>query len=91
MTMGILAVCRKRKIIIPDDISIISFGDIGMFKNLNPSISAVHQPVSKIAESLKEMITYKDIEGGSQPPNQIILQCELRLRDSVAARSTGGN
>lgn len=91
MTMGILAVCRKRKIIIPDDISIISFGDIGMFGNLNPSISAVHQPVAKIAESLKEMITYKDIEGGSQPPTQIILQCELRLRDSIAAPSTGGS
>jgi len=87
ITLTILEVCREINIKIPNDLSIVSFDDIDVFRFTTPTITAVVQPLESYAkyatENLIKLIKSFKINEEQKEFIQIKLDANLVLRDSV--------
>ena len=84
MTMGALALLREHGRRVPDDISIVSFDDVPLFRLHEVGITAVAQPVDKIAETIDGLISSRLFgDGSSHAPHSITLGCDVILRGST--------
>ena len=84
MTVGAMALLREHGRRIPDDISIVSFDDVPLFKLHEVGITAVAQPVDKIAETIAGIMTSRlSEEGAYHAPHTITLACDVILRGST--------
>lgn len=84
MMLGVLAYTQEHGIRIPDDLSLLSFDDIEMFQYLTPSITAISQPVTKIAEAVRRLLINRraaSVGGGGQVE---VLTCDFIERESIA-------
>lgn len=82
LAIGVYHACHAQSIIIPDELSIVSFDDIGLTKYLEPKISSVHMDTKEmgvVVLQIAKSILAKDINN----PIQIICQSKLNIRDSV--------
>ena len=84
MTVGALALLKEHGLRVPDDLSIISFDDVPLFRLHETGITAVAQPVDKIAETITSLMSSRLSERStSQAPHTITLGCEIILRGST--------
>ena len=67
---------------IPDDISIIGVECPKVSQFLNPPHTAVYQPVPQLASRAMELLA-RMIQGGEMTPQNVVLDCDLIVRDSV--------
>jgi Transcriptional regulators len=83
MCLGAMTAVHNMKISIPEELSFITFDDLEFSVISNPKLTAIRQPMEKIAEKAVELIL-KRIDGdyGDYPQN-IKLLTELVVRDSV--------
>lgn len=79
---------NELKIRFPDDILIIAFDDHEIFELYNPNISAVAQPMEKLANQLFSVL-YEKLKHKERIPHleQIIIPAELKLRTSTMKTS----
>ena len=69
---------------IPDDISLVSFDDVPLFRLHEAGITAVAQPVDKIAETIAGLLTSRLSESRHRhAPHTIMLDCDIILRGST--------
>lgn len=84
MGVGALRLLREHGLKVPDDISLVSFDDVPMFQLHEAGITAVAQPVAKIAESITSIMASRLSERGfSHEPHTITLNCDIILRGST--------
>jgi len=84
MTVGALRMIKEHGLRIPDDISIISFDDLPMFRLHEAGITAVAQPIAKIAETIASITSLRlSKRGDALAPHTIVLDCDIILRDST--------
>jgi LacI family transcriptional regulator len=84
MAVGALTFLKEHGHRIPDDISLVSFDDVPLFNLHNAGITAVAQPIDKIAETITNLIALRLSEEWTWPaPNTVILGCEIILRGST--------
>jgi LacI family transcriptional regulator len=84
MAVGALMLLKEHRYRIPDDISLVSFDDIPVFKLHDAGITAIAQPIDKIAETITGLITSRLSEKQSgHAPHTIILACDIILRGST--------
>jgi LacI family transcriptional regulator len=84
MGVGALRLLREHGLKVPDDISLVSFDDIPLFQLHEAGITAVAQPVSKIAESITSIMASRLSDRGfSHEPHNITLGCDIILRGST--------
>ncbi|MDE1191526.1 MAG: LacI family DNA-binding transcriptional regulator [Arachidicoccus sp.] len=83
LTLSGIKALSELKIRFPEDILIIAFDDHEIFELYNPTISAVAQPMEKLANQLfsilYEKLKHKESSSGL---HQIIIPAELKLRAS---------
>jgi LacI family transcriptional regulator len=79
-TAGVKAV-GKLKLTIPDDISIVSFDDQPFYSLNTPTITAIEQPVEKMANSLIEILMGK-IQRRENENKEIVFPAPLHIRES---------
>lgn len=72
---------RNNNISIPNDARIISFDDSEAFAYLEPPLSALRQPVTKIGLDSVERL-FARIKESEKPGKHALLPCDLRLRKS---------
>lgn len=84
MSLGVLAFVREHGIRIPDDLSLISFDDIEMFQYLTPSITAISQPVTKIAEAVRRLLNNRRTAVIGDRGQVEVLVCNFIERESIA-------
>ncbi|MCC3158044.1 LacI family transcriptional regulator [Hymenobacter sp. 15J16-1T3B] len=84
LALGALAALQRRKIAIPQDVSLIGFTNLNVADLLSPSLSTVVQPAQEIgqiaAERLIELIERKQ---KAAPPSTIIVPSHLSVREST--------
>ncbi|RAK63869.1 LacI family DNA-binding transcriptional regulator [Hymenobacter edaphi] len=84
LALGALAALQRRKIAIPQDVSLIGFTNLNVADLLSPSLSTVVQPAQEIgqiaAERLIELIERKQ---KAAPPTTIIVPSHLSVREST--------
>lgn len=85
MTVGGLRLLKEHGLKVPDDISLVSFDDVPLFSLHESGITAVAQPVAKIADTIASIISSRLSGGGgaSHEPHTITLNCDLILRGST--------
>jgi len=82
-TLTALSALARRRIEIPDAISLIGFDDYTWMTARKVPLTAVRQPVETIADRCWERLMNR-IQGGAIKPENIVLGATLQLRDSVA-------
>ena len=87
IVLGALEACRENRITIPDDLSLVTFDDPVFASYLSPPLSAVEQPVSKIAEMAIAML-YRRMKNPYDERRKVLLEPKLNVRGSVKHIST---
>ena len=81
MSVGALKALRQAGRQVPRDISVVSFDDIPVASALEPPLTTVRQPISRMAalavETLLDLIEHPD-----SGPRRIVLPTELVIRES---------
>lgn len=82
IALGALEACRESNFAIPEDVSLITFDDPVFASYLSPPLTAVEQPVSKIAEMAVAML-YRRIRNPHDEKRKLLLEPKLNIRSSV--------
>ncbi len=81
--LGVLSAIQRTGLKIPDDIALIIFDDLPLFRLLKPSISAVSQPTFQIGQQAMRLLM-KQMELPGYPLHEIVvLPTELIVRESI--------
>lgn len=84
MTVGALRLLKEHGLTVPDDISLLSFDDVPLFQLHDAGITAVAQPVEKIADTITSIMSSRlSDRGTSHEPHTITLNCDIILRGST--------
>lgn len=90
MTVGALRMIKEHGLKIPADISLVSFDDVPLFRLHEAGITAVAQPIPKIAETLASILASRLSERGAMhAPHTIVLDCDIILRGSTRRLDRG--
>ena len=84
MAVGALRRIKEHGLKIPDDISLVSFDDVPLFRLHEAGITAIAQPVAKIASTIASILTTRlSDRTGAHAPHTITLDCDIILRGST--------
>lgn len=87
ITIGALAILKKKKIVIPDQLAIVGYSNFSAPEIFQPELTTIRQPAFEIGKSAAELLI-KLIET-KRPPAKFekrILPTELQPRDSSRAK-----
>ena len=82
MALGALEALQLEGLRVPEDISLIGNDNIPNLHLMRVPITTVANPAAEIGK-LAALKVMGVLEGGDELPNKIVLQPELRIRDSV--------
>lgn len=88
MTVGALNLFKEIGLHVPQDLSLISFDDVPLFRLHETGITAVAQPVELIAETIAGLLLNRlNNRTSHAPPSTILLDCDIILRGSTRKRA----
>lgn len=83
MAIGAIKAAFENGIVVPRDVSIIGFDDIGFSKYATPALTTIRRPMEEVSikggEKLLDLISKKDYKG-----EKVYINTELIIRDSVS-------
>ncbi len=82
VAMSCLKVINEMKIRMPEELGLVCFDDIDLFELVNPSITAINQPIKSIAVSAVQRIV-ELINNKNKEPEHTVLQTSLIIRGST--------
>lgn len=82
---GALQAVREAGVVVPDDVALVTFDDPFWAALTDPPLTALAQPVPAMAEAAVELLLER-IRSPSRPPRHVVLDLELRVRESCGAR-----
>ncbi len=92
MAVGALRRIKEQGLSVPDDISLVSFDDVPLFRLHEAGITAIAQPVAKIAETISSILTTRlSDRTAAHAPHTITLDCDIILRGSTRRLLTPEN
>ena len=83
IAMGVIEAARELGLSCPEDISIAGFDDLEVAALLNPSLTTVFQPGYQLGATAARLLLDR-VQGRAGVSNHIVLETELRIRESVA-------
>jgi LacI family transcriptional regulator len=90
IALGAMNAIKEKHLRIPDDISIIGFGDIYLSKYLEPALTTIKRPFYNIGKTavsmLMENISGNHLDFTGEKPGKVIIEGILEIRKSVAAK-----
>ncbi len=92
ITVACMEYLNELNVRVPQDLAIVSFDDIDLFRLSCPTITAIAQPVEEIGEATVNMLL-DEINGKTQNYKQIVLPIKLIKRRScgIFAKQNGIN
>ena len=83
MTLGVLAYLHEAGINIPRDLSLVGFDDIPALRLHNPGITAVVQPIAKVAEAISDIVDARLADPAAMGRQVVRIDCAITLRSSA--------
>lgn len=83
IAMGVIQAVRELGLHCPDDVSIIGFDDLDFAALINPPLASVLQPGYQLGATAARILLDR-VEGDASPARHVVLETELRIRESVA-------
>lgn len=87
IALGALEACRENGILIPKDISLVTFDDPVFTSYLSPALTAIEQPITKMTEMAVAML-YRRMRNPEDERRKVLLEPKLNIRNSVARLSS---
>ena len=84
VALGAMNVIKDKKMVIPDDISIIGYDDMFFSQYLNPSLSSVAAKLFVQGKTAAELLLKRIKNPTDFKPKRIVIECDLIMRDSVS-------
>lgn len=82
--VGLLRAVRQRGLRIPQDVSLVSYDDGDLFELSRPGITAIRQPIRRMADAIAELVL-KRLSGNDEDfPSHNFLDTQFILRESVS-------
>lgn len=85
MALGAIRAIREAGLQVPQDIGMVGFDDLLPAGSMHPRLTTIRQPVARIGREAVNILN-DVIKNGPTPPNRIILDAQLVIRDSCGAR-----
>lgn len=82
MALGVLSAIRELGLRCPQDVSLVSFDNLDFGEFTDPALTSVHHPGYQLGTSAANLLLER-IDGLKQPPKEIGLLTELKVRNSV--------
>ncbi|MDR3475760.1 MAG: LacI family DNA-binding transcriptional regulator [Devosia sp.] len=83
MGVGALGWIKEHGLKVPDDLSFVSFDDVPLFRLHEAGITAVAQPLAKIADSITSLLVSRLSHAVDERPRTLTLDCDIILRGST--------
>jgi LacI family repressor for deo operon, udp, cdd, tsx, nupC, and nupG len=83
MAMGVIHTARRRKMRIPDDLSVVGVDDIRYARYTDPPLTTVAQPMRQMGENAVRVLL-DILNGGNGATEQVTLPHTLVVRASTA-------
>jgi LacI family transcriptional regulator, repressor for deo operon, udp, cdd, tsx, nupC, and nupG len=84
MAMGVLETARRRRVRVPDDVSVVGFDDIRFSRYTDPPLTTVAQPMRAIGEGAVRLLLQILQGDGTSAPDSVTLPHMLTVRSSTA-------
>lgn len=84
MALGVLVALRELGLHCPEDLSIVGFDSLDVVEFTEPALTSVYQPGYQLGATAAQLLLDR-IDGLDQAPRSIVLQTELRIRNSCSA------
>lgn len=84
MTIGMLKAIQERGLRIPDDISVISFGDTAQWELFQPPLTLITQSLKRIGLEAAAILKNRLLMEDTFEPKQIVIKPELLIRRSCS-------
>lgn len=84
VTLGFLTTAHGRGLSLPDDMSLVSFGDPEWYEVVVPAITSYKQPIATCASLAVQMLTNRMADPNSTP-TKITVEGEISYRNSVGS------
>ena len=81
--LGALKAAKEKKLKVPQDISIVGFGDIPIASMTDPPLTTIHEPFQEMGGEAVEMLL-KIINKKRLPKKEITLSVYLNIRETAA-------
>jgi LacI family transcriptional regulator len=88
MALGVFLAARELGLHCPEDISIVGFDNLDFAEFTAPALTTVHQPGYQLGTAAARLLVDR-INNSKQAPKKVVLQTELKIRNSVAPASEG--
>ncbi|MGG4398269.1 LacI family DNA-binding transcriptional regulator [Paenibacillus thiaminolyticus] len=82
LALSVLKSVRSLGLRVPDDLSIACFDDFGWVEEANPFFSVASQPAYEFGEQGMQLLLDR-IKNREEQPRQIMLPCDILMRESV--------
>ncbi|HEX4308926.1 MAG TPA: LacI family DNA-binding transcriptional regulator [Acidobacteriaceae bacterium] len=83
MAMGALLAIRDAKLRCPRDVSVIGFDGLDQTELTDPALTTIYQPGYQLGYAAARLLLER-IGGSADPRREIVLETELRIRNSVS-------
>jgi LacI family transcriptional regulator len=78
--IGAMKAIAEAGLSVPDDISVVGFGDFPLAKFLHPGLTSIQLPLAELgATAAKQMLALAE----GKPADDVLLPCELVVRDTT--------
>jgi LacI family transcriptional regulator len=85
MGLGALQAIREAGLRVPEDIALVGFDDLPPALYANPQLTTIRQPILRFGIAAVEILTNL-IEEKAEPPQSLIMDVELIIRDSCGVK-----
>jgi DNA-binding LacI/PurR family transcriptional regulator len=87
MALGVLLAARELNLACPEELSIVGFDNLDFAEFTAPALTTVHQPGYQLGATAARLLLER-IDGLKQRAKKMVLQTELKIRNSTAPPST---
>jgi DNA-binding LacI/PurR family transcriptional regulator len=89
IAMGAIQAIRDLDMHCPEDVSVMGFDDLDFAALINPSLSSVFQPGYQLGATAARILLDR-VQGDTRAARHVVLQTELRIRESVGPPAKAG-
>ena len=83
MAIGAMSWLKENGLHVPDDISLVSYDDVPVFRLYEAGITAVAQPIGAIADTITDILLERLGDTSSRVTRSVTLECDIILRGSA--------
>jgi DNA-binding LacI/PurR family transcriptional regulator len=80
--LGVLDYCRFVGVSVPENLSIIGFDNLGPARDVNPGLTTVHNPVTRMGREAVDVLV--DLLEGGKPSMNRYIESAFIIRESTS-------